>query len=44
MARHDFKLTELGARLAERKIEGQTSLWTEVQRAAGLVRKAGDLD
>ena len=44
MAQHDFKLTELGARLADRKVEGQASLWTEIERAAGIVRKAGDLD
>jgi uncharacterized protein YwgA len=44
MARHDFKLTELGARLADRKAEGQSQLWIRIQKAAQLVTKAGDLD
>jgi uncharacterized protein YwgA len=44
MARHDFKLTDLGARLADRKTLAQAQLWSQVQRAAAVVRKAGDLD
>jgi len=44
MARHDFKLTELGARLAERKAEGQVQLWSKIQKAAEVIMKAGDLD
>src|ERR1700722_3162727 len=44
MARHDFKLTELGARLADRKTEGQPQIWGQIQAAAQVVRKAGDLD
>jgi uncharacterized protein YwgA len=44
MARHDFKLTEMGARLAERKTEAQSKLWERIQNAAAVVRKAGDLD
>lgn len=44
MARHDFKLTELGTRLAQRKIDTRSDLWTRVQEAAAIVRKAGDLD
>ncbi len=44
MARHDFKLTELGARLAERKAEGLPQLWTKIENAAHVVRQAGDLD
>jgi uncharacterized protein YwgA len=44
MARHDFKLTELGARLAERKIEGQSLLWSKIQKAAGVIKSAGELD
>jgi uncharacterized protein YwgA len=44
MARHDFRLTELGARLAERKAEGQVQLWGNIQKAAGVIMKAGDLD
>jgi uncharacterized protein YwgA len=44
MTRHDFKLTELGARLADRKIEAQSQLWLKIQEAAAVVKKAGDLD
>jgi uncharacterized protein YwgA len=44
MARHDFTLTELGARLADRKAEVQSQLWIQIQKAAQVVRKAGDLD
>jgi uncharacterized protein YwgA len=44
MARHDFKLSELGTRLADRKAEGQPQLWIQIQKAAQVVRKAGDLD
>jgi uncharacterized protein YwgA len=44
MARHDFKLTELGMRLADRKAAVQSQLWVRIQKAAQVVRKAGDLD
>ncbi len=44
MARHDFKLTELGTRLADRKIEAHSLLWSKIQKAAAIVKKAGDLD
>ena len=44
MARHDFKLTELGASLADRKTVGHAQLWDKMQAAAAIIRKAGDLD
>jgi uncharacterized protein YwgA len=44
MARHDFKLTESGARLVERRTLAQQQTWSQVQKAAGIVRQAGDLD
>ena len=44
MARHDFKLTELGASLADRKTAGHAQLWDKIQDAAAIIRKAGDLD
>lgn len=44
MARHDFKLTEMGVRLAERKTEGQSTLWNQIRDAAAVVKMAGDLD
>lgn len=44
MARHDFKLTELGCKLAERKSEVLPQLWLKIQSAAAVVSKAGDLN
>jgi uncharacterized protein YwgA len=44
MARYDFKLTEIGARIADRKAEKQSELWSRVQRAASVVKEAGELD
>jgi uncharacterized protein YwgA len=44
MARHDFTLTELGGRLADRKAEQNSALWRQIQKASGVVTKAGDLD
>ena len=44
MARHDFKLTEVGSRLADRKSTTQPQIWSQIQEAATVVRKAGDLD
>ncbi len=45
MARHDFQLTDLGARLADLKVEAQPKLWLEIQNAATIMKKAGgDLD
>jgi uncharacterized protein YwgA len=44
MARHDFKLTELGTRLADRKAEQHSELWNQIQKASAVVTQAGDLD
>ena len=44
MARHDFKLTEVGDRLADRKTVTQVQIWNRIQEAAAVVRKAGELD
>ncbi len=44
MARHDFKLTDMGVRLAERKTQAQPDLWNKIQKAAALDTEAGDLD
>jgi uncharacterized protein YwgA len=44
MARHDFKLTEVGSRLADRKTEMQPQIWNRVQKAADVIGKAGDLN
>ena len=44
MARYDFKLTEIGARIAGRKAEKQSELWSRVQGAASVVKGAGELD
>ena len=44
MARHDFKLTDAGNRLAERKGERDPALWSKIEKAALVVKQAGDLD
>jgi len=44
MARHDFKLTDVGARLAERKATELPRLWSRTRKAAKVISKAGDLD
>ena len=43
MARHNFKLTEFGSRLADRKSIAQPQMWSKIDNAATVVRKAGDL-
>jgi uncharacterized protein YwgA len=44
MARYDFKLTEAGERIAERKAEQHPSLWQRLNDAATVLKKAGNLD
>jgi uncharacterized protein YwgA len=44
MARHDFGLTSVGIRVAERKAEQNGGLWDQIQKASAVVTKAGDLD
>jgi uncharacterized protein YwgA len=44
MARYDFKLTDIGIRIADRKAENEPGLWQGIQRAASVVKQAGDLD
>jgi uncharacterized protein YwgA len=44
MARYDFKLTEAGARLADRKADKHPELWNRIREAASVVNQAGDLD
>jgi hypothetical protein len=44
MARHDFALTMVGIRMADRKAEQNVALWNQIQRAVAVVRNAGDLD
>ena len=44
MARYDFKLTDTGIRIADRKAENEPGLWQGIQRAASVVKQAGDLD
>lgn len=43
MARYDFSLTVVGGRIADRKAEKEPDLWQRVQRAASIVKQAGDL-
>ncbi len=44
LARHDFALTDVGVRMADRKAQQNPGLWEQIQRAAVVVTKAGDLD
>ena len=44
MARYDYRLTEIGNRIADRKAEKEPELWQAIQRAASVVKQAGDLD
>jgi len=44
MARFDFRFTEIGARIADRKAENDPELWQRIQQAASIVKQAGDLD
>lgn len=44
MARHDFSLTSVGIRMADRKAEQNAGLWNQIEHAAEIVSRAGDLD
>ena len=44
MTRHDYRLTEVGDRLAERKAEQHPTLWQRINEAAVVLKRAGDLD
>lgn len=44
MARYDYRLTDAGTRLAERKAEKMSKLWKDIEGAANLVKSAGNLD
>ncbi len=44
MARYDFKLTDIGNRMADRKIEKEPELSTQIHKAASVIKQAGDLD
>jgi hypothetical protein len=44
MARYDFRLTEMGERMAARKAEADPVLWDSISKAAAIVKQAGDLD
>lgn len=44
MARHDFRLTEAGNRLADRKAELYPDLWRRIQTAAMVIQRGGNLD
>jgi hypothetical protein len=44
MARYDYKLTDDGERLAERRAEQFQSLWQRIDSAAKVLKEAGNLD
>jgi uncharacterized protein YwgA len=44
LARYDFKLTDTGEKIAERKAERHSDLWQRLSAAAAVLKKAGNLD
>jgi len=44
LARYDYKLTEAGSRLAERKAIANPELWPRIEGAAKLLSEAGNLN
>ncbi|MDX2151473.1 MAG: hypothetical protein SFV54_12120 [Bryobacteraceae bacterium] len=44
MARYDYRLTDAGALLAERKADRMPKLWKDIESAANVVKSAGNLD
>ncbi len=44
MARYDYRLTESGERIAERKVERHELLWQRIESAAKVLKEAGNLD
>lgn len=44
LARYDYKLTEVGARIAERKASLDPERWNNINDAAKIVNEAGNLD
>jgi uncharacterized protein YwgA len=44
MARYDYSLTDEGKEFADAKAKANADLWTNVQRAAEVITKAGDLN
>ncbi len=44
LARYDYKLTDAGARTADRKAELNPELWKRIEEAAKVVNEAGNLD
>ena len=44
IARHDFKLTELGEKIAKQKIEKNPSEWEEITSAANQIELGGSIN
>jgi uncharacterized protein YwgA len=44
LARYDYKLTEAGTRIADRKASLHKELWSKIEAAARVVNDAGNLD
>lgn len=44
LSRYDYKLTEAGARAAEKKVAVDPELWKRIEAAAKVVNEAGNLD
>src|SRR4051812_38666770 len=44
MARYDYRLSEVGDKIAEKKAANHPELWQKISRAAQIVKDAGKLD
>jgi uncharacterized protein YwgA len=44
LARYDYRLSDVGSRIADKKALACSDLWRKIQDAAGIVKHAGDLD
>jgi uncharacterized protein YwgA len=44
IARHDFRLTEAGRKIAEQKAQANPLVWKKLEEVAQRVRAAGDID
>lgn len=44
LSRHDYKLTEVGVRIADRKAMVNRDLWEKIEVAAKVVNESGNLD
>lgn len=44
LARYDYKLSDAGSRITQKKVVEHSELWEQIEGAVDIVKKAGDLD